>query len=544
VTPAQSAAAPAPRGAGLTLALICAAVFLTALDQTVVVTALTPIAGSAELALPNDLPSLSWVVSGYLLGYVIVMPLMGRVSDLWGRRRVLIGCLALFAVGSLLCALAITLGATVDLSWLGNIGIHNPNSAVGWLVAARFIQAVGGGAIVPVAIATAGDLFGDRRRIIALGMIGGITEAGGALGPLYGALILAKWHFLPDSFPNAWQWIFLLNLPLVAMIIIALIALWPRTEAQPAITRARIDWLGALILGGALLCTSLGLGQEAGAISALKDTTSAQNNPLLLVVALVLLIAFILYEARTLDPVIAPALFRSGAFSADAVFSLILGMALIVALVDIPIFMLTVFGTDHFLDAGLALLRLTVMIPIGAFAGGWLVTRFGTRPIGAAGAICTALGFFLMHRWLVTVSWGEITLGTVITGIGFGLIVAPISTTALNTTDRDRFGMAASIVTALRMIGMILGLALLSSWGLTRYKELANAIPGIKDVNDPKQVTAYQQAITATGAHVVTDLFFIGAILALAAVIPALLLWKPKPGEQGNDEVAVFSMGL
>ncbi len=543
----QAANAPALRrgAATVTLVIICAAVFLTALDQTVVVTALEPIAASFNLNDATDLAQLAWVVSGYLLGYVIVMPLMGRVSDLLGRQRVLLGCLALFALGSLLCAESIALGNAASLSFLSAIGVNSPSPALTWLVIARFLQAVGGGAVVPVAIAAIGDLFGAARRITALGIIGGVTEAGGALGPLYGALILQHWGFLPSGYENPWQWIFLLNLPIVLVLVGALLLLWPRELRGKAVTTAnntRIDWLGALVLGGALLCTSLGLGQSAGAITNLKQAQAVQNNPLLLVAAAVLLAAFVLVEARGRDPVISLSLFTSPAFSAGAIFNLLLGMALIVALVDIPIYVLAVVAGSAYLDAGLALLRMTIMIPIGAFSGGWLVARYGTRRVGVAGALCTSAGFFLMLLWGTQPNWWLITLGTVVAGMGFGLIVAPISTTALNTSGNTRFGMAASIVTALRMIGMILGLAALSSWGVNHYIYLLNHITYPPGADITTQLKILQQKTVEFAVDIVHGFFLAGAILALVAVIPALFLWKPKPGEEDTKGRVVVGM--
>lgn len=552
--------APSTRGATLVMIVICAAVFLTALDQTVVVTALAPIADSYHLDVTKDLAHLSWVVSGYLLGYVIVMPLMGRVSDLYGRRRILFACLGLFALGSLLCVEARALSELFPFSFFHDIQIGEP-AALSWLVLARFVQAVGGGAVIPVAIAAIGDLYGNRRRVLALGVIGGITEAGGALGPLYGAFILQRWnwhitgldsdwsaHFL--TFDQNWQWIFILNLPLVALIALGLIVFWPRNAAVAPAARGRIDWLGAVILGGALLCASLGLGQQAGAIGSFKDvgtTPTAQNNPLLIIAAVVLLGLFIFVEARQREPVIHLDLFRRGAFSASAIFSFLLGAALIVALVDIPIYILTVTNASDYLDAGLALLRMTVMIPLGAFGGGWLVARFGSRVIGAVGAGTTAIGFVIMHTWSTPLNWTAVTFGTLIAGLGFGLIVAPISTTALNTTTPARFGMASSVVTALRMVGMILGLAALSAWGVGQYTYRANHItipPDIAgDVVKTFQYTIAQQTVIAV--QIVTGLFLAGAVIAALAIIPALFLWQPKPGEkQGSGEVAVFSMGL
>ncbi len=540
----------------LVLVIICAAVFLTALDQLVVATALVPIASSFQLDFTKNTPAISWIISGYLLGYVIVMPLMGRVSDLWGRRRVLIGCLALFALGSFICAEAFDLSGIFDLGFLSAIGIHSPSPALTWLVIARFIQAVGGGAVVPIAIAAIGDLFGDRRRILALGLIGGVTEAGGAFGPLYGALIIQQWKFLPGGFSvtindtpqqlgnysQPWQWIFLLNLPLVAIIVAALIILWPRRirVSTSNTTRRHIDVLGAALLGGSLVCVSLGLSQEAGAVTTLSQAHPAQNNPLLVGAAVVLLILFVAVESLSREPLINLAVFRSRAFSAGSIFSFLLGMALVIALIDIPFFVLAVFGTDHILDAGLALLRMTIMVPIGAFGGGWLVTRFGTRIVGAAGTACTALGFGLMHFWSVHTGWGEITIGAVITGIGFGLIVAPISSTALNATASQFFGVAASVVTALRMIGMMLGLAILTSWGVGRFSDLERTIPANEAVTNP---AAYESALTAVIVHVITDFFTAGFVVSALALIPAFFLWKPKPEEaQEAKEITVLPL--
>src|SRR5437868_13908027 len=190
----------------LALLTACAAVFLTALDQTVVVTALPRII--TDLQIPViQLDRAAWIVSGYLLGYVIAMPLMGRVSDMYGRRRVFIICLGIFALGSLFCGLAPMLGNTFDISFLQNFGLNVDSPGLIWLVAARFVQAAGGGAVVPVAMAVAGDFYGEERRGLALGLIGMVTEAGGVLGPLYGSLIVQIW---------AWQAIFYLKLPRVA----------------------------------------------------------------------------------------------------------------------------------------------------------------------------------------------------------------------------------------------------------------------------------------------------------------------------------------
>src|SRR5947209_2106851 len=360
----------------LMLALLAAraAVFLTALDQTVVVTALPQIITDLQIPVVQ-LDRAAWIVSGYLLGYVIAMPLMGRVSDMYGRRRVFIICLSIFALGSLFCGLAPILGNTVDLSFLHNIGINVDTPGLTWLVAARFVQAAGGGAVVPLAMAVAGDFYGEERRGLALGLIGMVTEAGGVLGPLYGAIIVQAW---------GWQAIFFLNLPIVAILAFFIWRLIPPgvTTADVGYKRARIDFLGALLLGAALICLSAGLSQEA-ANTAIATTESSsnqapiQNNPWLIGASLILIAAFIALEVyrerrwitarseetnsqsgsreRHVLPMVELSLFTRWPFSASALVSFLVGAALIIAMVNIPLFIATVLGGQP-IDSGLALL--------------------------------------------------------------------------------------------------------------------------------------------------------------------------------------------
>src|SRR6266699_2810550 len=215
----------------LALIAACAAVFLTALDQTVVVTALPRIITDLQIPVVQ-LDRAAWIVSGYLLGYVIAMPLMGRVSDMYGRRRVFIICWSVFALGSLFCGLAPILGDNAPLDFLQNTGIDVSAPGLIWLVAARFVQAAGGGAVVPVAMAVASDFYGEKRRGLALGLIGMVTEAGGVLGPLYGSVIVQYGGFsipLRSSILQAsgWQTIFYLNLPIVAILLVFIWRLVP-----------------------------------------------------------------------------------------------------------------------------------------------------------------------------------------------------------------------------------------------------------------------------------------------------------------------------
>lgn len=570
----------------LAMLAACGAVFLTALDQTVVVTVLPSM--TADLQIPlQQLDRAAWIISAYLLGYVIAMPLMGRISDLYGRRRVFVICLSIFGLASLFCGLAPILGNQVDITFLQVIGINVAAPGVSgdptmlqpglvWLVAARFIQAAGGGALIPVAMAVAGDYYGSHQRALALGLVGMVTETGGVLGPLYGAALVQAF---------SWQLIFYLNVPLALVLIVLILwlvkphaAATHSTDNTPGASRDslgtrrqagwRIDLPGTLLLGASLICLSLGLSQEAViGTSSLTNVAPIQNNPVLIAVALVLLLAFVLleiwHERRTSStqtsadnqassaqarreggdpsaqtsaatyrmlPIIELSLFKRLAFSASSLVSLLVGAALIIAMADIPLFIATVQNGSA-LDSGLALLRLTVMIPIGALIGGWLCSRITCRVTAILGLLPTVLGFWLMHLWPIQVNFLQMTASTMICGLGFGLVIAPISTTAINAVRNSQMGMSASLITVLRMIGMILGLAALTSWGLGRFYDIVRSakLPAGMTPLSPG-FTAYEAHIATLAAHdVFTSIFLAAGMLCLLALLPACLLEGREP---------------
>ena len=556
----------------LAMLAACSVVFLTALDQTVVVTALPKIIIDLSITV-QQLDRAAWIVSGYLLGFIIAMPLMGRISDMYGRRAVFLICLGIFALGSLLCGLAPILGNALDISFLQHIGINvaapgdssDPNAlspGLVWLVAARFVQAIGGGAMIPVAMAVAGDFYGEKQRGLALGLVGMVTEAGGVLGPLWGAMITQT---------LGWQAIFYINVPIVALLALLIWRLIPSPKIKPASppveTRliasasadspapraVRIDFIGTLLLGASLLCLSLGLSQEA--ITAAPGVTTSgspiQNNPWLIGASLLLLAGFIALELfierrgptlpeldaiggesrpkQRVLPIIELSVFRRVAFSATSLVSLLVGAALIIAMVDIPFFIDTVVGGTA-LDSGLALLRLTAMIPVGAIVGGLLCPRITCRATAILGLLLTALGFLLMHLWPLDVNWLQITASTIIGGLGFGLVIAPIGTTAINAANNQQLGMASSVITVLRMVGMIVGLAALTSWGLGRFHDIITAFKppvGVTPFSAPYQVALSKYA-TAAGHEVYTSIFLAAGIICLVAIVPALLLEGKK----------------
>jgi MFS family permease len=520
------------RAALAAMIVACVGVFLTAMDQTVVVTALIKIIADPGINIPfTHLDHAAWIISAYLLGFVIAMPLMGRVSDIYGRRRILILCLAIFGVGSVLCALAPTFGENIDLSFLGGIGIDTSSPGLIFLIAARFIQAIGGGAVVPVAMAIVSDFYGQERRGLALGIIGAVTEAGGVVGPLYGALIVQHLD---------WTDIFYFNVPIVAGLIIATWFIIPKGKRL----RDRIDWLGAALLGAALTCLSLGLAQQGTDLGPTVNGATPQNNPIALALSAIFVVAFILVERKVRHPVIDLRVFKRFTFSASSLVSLLVGAALIIAMADIPLFVDTVLSNqfsqaDLPLVSGLALLRMTAMIPIGAFLGGWLCGRISSRFTGVLGLLFTACGFYLMSRWPLAVDWNQITISTITTGLGFGLVVAPISTTAINSVRPSQAGMGSAIVTSLRMLGMTLGLAWLTSWGIGYFKSLAAQYPSLPVTATTAQFAQWSKGYAAhliESAHALySAVFLITMFVALVAIVPAIFLWGTKPAiEEGT----------
>ena len=223
---AATPAAPTVR-AGPALLVLCAAVFLGALDQTVVVTALDRILG--DFSIPTtQLDHAAWIISGYLLGYVVAMPLFGRIGDRFGRREALLAGFALFLGGSAACSMAGSL----------------------WpLVAARVVQAAGAGALVPVAMAAVADLYPRERRAVPLGILGAAAEAGGALGPLWGAFLVQHW---------GWRIIFQVNVPAAALLLVLAWWLVPRGGRDAG----GVDVAGAVLIGASLTFLAMGLARS------------------------------------------------------------------------------------------------------------------------------------------------------------------------------------------------------------------------------------------------------------------------------------------
>ena len=338
----------------LALTAVFAGVFVAADDQTVVVTVLPQIMLDLKLTV-TELDHTSWIITGYLLGYVAAMPFIGRLSDIWGHRNTFIGSLLLFMLGSVGVALA---------------------TDINWLIGLRVFQALGAGALVPIAIAIVGDLFPPESRGTPLGFVGASAEAGGVIGPLWGGIIT---KYL------SWQWVFWLNLPLCAIIIALTLVLLPSSPRYPA----RMDYIGGALITLSLAALTLGLARMDD-----LDWLMA----LWLALALLSLALFIVRQRTAADPLLPRAMFRARAFVAANASHLLIGGALIIGMVTIPLMANTLLGESP-LGGGLMLLRMTVAIPFGAVLGGIVCQRYDYRLPAALGLLLAALGFWLMSGW-------------------------------------------------------------------------------------------------------------------------------------------------
>jgi MFS family permease len=503
---------------GLVMLIVSLGIFLAALDQTVIVTALWPI--SVDLNIPvTELDRAAWVVTAYLLGYTVALPLMGRVADVYGQRRIYMISLGIFLLGSVACALA-------------------PN--LGWLVAARGVQAVGGGAVLPVGMAIARHIYGGRRVPFMLGVLGAVAEAGGVIGPLWGAGVM---RYLDGVFgAEGWRWIFWVNVPLC----VAFGLLMLRT---PTLSRfpGKVDWIGAALMGAALLALSLGLstpgsvGAWAG-FSALQPGQSTEwlspQTAGLLGLSVVLFVAFLLWQRRAAEPLVPLDLFarRNWPFSAANLTNLLVGAALIITMVNVPLYVASALdGTAE--QGGLMLLRMTAFIPLGALLGGFLGVRVTYRWIALAGLLITAAGFWEMHGWTVTSADDPLTwLGLGLNGFGFGLLISPVTATALQWGGLRRAALSAALVNLARMVGMMVSLSALTTLGLRRFQELMAPFPAplFADPGETAEAFAQRQeqyaaAYKAASLDVYTTGFLIAGVLCVAAIVFAVWL-RPKPG--------------
>ncbi len=516
------------------LAVFGIGVFLAGLELMITATALPTIlldlATSEALGKPaiSELRHASWIINGYLLAYVIAMPLAGRLADIWGARRLFLTALVIFIGGSL----AAGRGHTLDE-----------------LIAGRVIQGIGGGILVPVGTAAASHLFEGHDRPRALGIIGALTFLGMAAGPFLGAAILGGLDVggglarlgigagtpLHDAVTPAWRWVFYINVPIG---LIALLIAWAASHGWETPRRPTgVDVVGASVW-------SLALAATLGAATLIGVVDVGGPDPLLVGVALVAvaIVATVLTVVRGLrraDPFLDPRLFGKAAFSSATLVSLLTGYAFATAIIGGAVFV------DRVLYLGpesqrLALGSLAAATALGALVSGFAVRVLSLRLVTLAGLLLSAGSLWLMAGWTPAVPITTVALVLGAFGLGFGLTVTPRSTAAVESAGRASFGMASAIVTVARMIGMALGVSILTAYGSTTIDRLYDRLFSAADPDGWKQVIPAElrdrslndglvvNALEAWAANeasgILVGMFLAAGVVTIVAIPPGLAL--------------------
>lgn len=571
------------------LALAAVAVLLAAADTYVVVVVLPNIMNGVGLGL-DRLQRATPIISGFLLGYTAVLPLIGRIADLTGTAPTFAACLVAFSAGSVITATAHSLPVVV----LG-----------------RGIQGLGGGGLVPVTLAMVASRWPPDTRGTPLGVVGALQELGSVLGPLYGAAVVAvaSWRAIfwinlpvtvvlgggfwwvgrgtrtedrtrrgrsargrrdyvgpglgvigavglalgldaPASLATSATWGQLYNpavggqwasitTPLVMASLGVLVAALVWEAAAPAGIRPvvplrglpgllrRSDLPGAALLGGVLACVVVVFSSADP-----SRQVVASSAPIVGPLAVVLAAAFWWRQRRAAAPLLEPgALARRPAWGALLV-NLALGGGLMAALIDVPLFARSTVDPGSETAAALVLLRFLIAVPIGAVVGGLLCrNRARAAVIAGSGMALSALAFVGMASWSATALGGGVRLSDVelaVCGFGFGLAVAPVNVAVLGAVDDRHHALASALAVVARTIGMLAGLSVLTAIALRRFYEAEAKIGSPLKLcpTHPASCPVYDRETNAALLSELHTIFAGAAVCTGAAGVLALVLLR------------------
>ena len=585
----RSGRPPGQRGDRILLGLAALAVAFVAADTYVVVLALPEMMAASGLS-AEELQRGAPIISGFLLGYVAVLPLVGRIADLRGRVPVLVGSLVFFALGSLVTAAAYDLPSVVT---------------------GRVLQGVGAGGLLPATLALVADLYPPRDRGVPLGVVGAVQEFGNVLGPLYGAIVLAvgTWRDifvinlaaglalalvirrrgrLPDHTLRAHRntdWIgWVLAVVTVGAVLLAMrqperlredlvwgsafvpmagASRWTTPLILVAVTSAVLlvarcltaahplldlrSWVGLLrqvdLLGSLLLAAGLGGVILAFGAGDAKQGVLAPSGPWLLLVSAAALVLFWRRNRTAPHP-----LLPVGALSATPawgalVVSFFVGSGLIAALVDIPIFARLTMRGETQLTAALVLVRFLLGLPAGAFAGGWLTRRLPAGWVTALGMALSGGGFAWMSTWGLDALENPLaTVPLIASGVGIGLALAPVNAALLASTDHAVHGVTSALLVVARTVGKLVGISALTAVGLHRLYVAQRGLPEPREVcpDGSTRCPEYTAMLRDAGLTQLQTIFLGAAVCCAVAGLVALLVFRTAQ----TQHVRPLALGL
>lgn len=487
------------------------AMLLAALDQTIVSTALPRIA--------NDLHGLSkysWVATAYLLTSAVSTPLYGKISDMFGRKKIFQSAIVIFLVGSALC------GMSQNMTQL---------------IFFRGLQGIGAGGLMTLVLAIVGDVVPPRQRGRYQGYFGGVFGIASVIGPLLGG-------FLTDHL--SWRWVFYVNLPIG---ILALSVVAARLHLPVRKTKHKVDYPGAVLL--AISVISLLLATVWGGIDYPWGSKQIIG---LFATSLIGTGLFIWREHYAKEPIIPLRLFKNSIFRVSTILSLLVGVVMFGAIIFLPEYQQLVRG-DSATKSGLMLLPLIIGVVGGSLTSGRLISKLGRyRIFPILGSLLLILSFWLFSHIAIATSRVEIGVWMLILGVGVGMVMPVMTLAVQNGVDRKDLGTATSSVTFFRSIGSSLGAAMFGAILINRLTaHLGNALPGTVGKTAAKSLSSSAAGLhnlPSSEVHIIltafaqafSDVFLIGIPFAILAFIVSLFL-KETPLSNSTREQAETDIG-
>ena len=413
------------------------ALFLASLDQTIVSTAMPRII--ADL---GGFDRFTWVTTAYLVASTTVVPIVGRLSDLYGRKAFFLGGICVFLVGSVLAGVS---------------------QSMNQLIAFRAIQGIGGGTIMAMSMTTVGDLFSPAERGKYQGIVAGVFGLSSVIGPTLGG-------FITDSL--SWNWVFYVNLPLGLPVIALFIRFFPNVRPMRRIHR--LDYAGMALL--ALVVIPLLIGLSLGGIQ--YEWLSPQIVGILVFAALMIL-TLVMVERRASDPIMPLSIYSNRTVSVSLVAVFITGFAMFGSIIFIPLFFQGVLGASA-TSSGSFLTPMMLGMVVAAGLSGQALSRLGGhyRTQGLIGIATMGAGMVLISRMTADTSFLQAVASIVVTGLGLGITFPSFTIAVQNAVPPNLLGAATSATQFYRSVGGALGLAVLGSYMANRFATgLTDALP-------------------------------------------------------------------
>lgn len=463
----------------LVTAGIMLSLFLASMESTVVATAMPTIVGQL-----GGLEHYSWVFSAFMLASTAAVPLYGKLSDLYGRRRLYVSAMALFLIGSIWCGLA--------------------NSMTS-LIFARALQGVGAGGIMPLAFILIGEMFTLEQRARMQGLFSGVWGVSSIVGPLLGGFIVDQ---------LSWHWIFYINI-VPGLLAGALVALAWRDQHGHGQERPAIDYAGAALLTAGVVMLLLGL------------MGTGTSRLVLIAGAVILFIALMWVERRAADPVLPVSLFGDRLFATATSHGVLTGWALFGSISFIPLFVQSVLGTSA-TQAGITLTPLLMGWVLASIIGTRLILIVGYRRLGLIGTAAFTVGAFLMSQAGMNTSQPSLMAYVTLMGIGMGLSVPAFLIAVQSSVTRRQLGTATSTLQFSRSMGGTLGVSVMGAALSARLasnlaearldpdmvRQLLDPLPGAEVV-----IATGARAAMADAIHLVFVIAFAAAALSMVTVL-------------------------